>query len=63
MLPKLMGMNGDLYVQILKDELLNTLQFHDFNSSDIIFQQDNDSKHACKKVKGWLEEQDFETMV
>ena len=56
-------MDGDLYLQILKDELLNSLQYYGLNPSDIIFQQDNDPKHICKKVKEWLEEQDFETMV
>ena len=50
-------MDGDLYLQILKDELLETLQFYGLDSSDIIFQQDNDSKHTCKKVRKWLEEQ------
>ena len=29
----------------------------------ISFQQNNDPKHTCKKVKEWLEEQDFRTMV
>ena len=56
-------MDGDLYLQILKNELLNTLQYHGFNLSNVIFQQDNDPKHACKKVKEWLEEQKFRTMV
>lgn len=30
-------MDGDLYLQILKDNLLNTLQYYDLNPSDIIF--------------------------
>ena len=30
-------MDGDLYLQILKDELLETLQFYDLNLPDIIF--------------------------
>ena len=44
-------MDSDLYLQILKDDLLNTLEYHGLNLSDIIFQQDNDSKHISKKVK------------
>ena len=44
-------------------ELLNTLQYYHFNSSDIMFQQDDDPKHTCRKVKEWLEKQDFETIV
>jgi transposase len=56
-------MDGDLYLQILKDDLLNTLQYYGLNPSNIIFQQDNDHKHTCRLVRGWLEEQDFTTMV
>ena len=55
--------DGDLYLQILKDKLLETLQFYGLDPPDIIFQQDNDPKHTCRKVKEWLEEQDFRTMV
>ena len=56
-------MGEDLYLQILKDELLNTIQYHGLNPSDIIFQQNNDFKHTCKKVKKWLRKQEFRTMV
>ena len=55
--------DSDLFLQILKDELLNSLEHYGLNPSDNIVQQDNDSKHTSKKVKEWLEEQDFRTMV
>ena len=53
-------MDSDLYLQILKDDLLNTLEYHGLNPSDI---KDNDPKHTSKKVKEWLEEWEFRTMV
>ena len=56
-------MDSDLYLQILKDNLQNTLEFHGLNLSDIIFQQDNDPKHTSKKVKKCLKKQEFRTMV
>jgi len=30
-------LDGDLYLQILKDELQNSLEFYDLNPSDVIF--------------------------
>ena len=56
-------MDGNLYLQILKDELQQTLEYYGLNPPDIIFQQDNNPKHTCRLAKKWLEEQQFRTMV
>ena len=55
--------DNDLYLQILKDELLNSLEHYGLNPPDIILQQGNDPKYTSKKVKKWLGEQEFRTMV
>jgi hypothetical protein len=55
--------NGYLFLQSLMGELLNTQQYCGLNHSPISFEEDNDPKHTCRKVKEWLGEQDFETMV
>ena len=49
-------MDCDLYLQILKDELLNTMEYYGLNPPNTIFQQDNNPKHTCRIVKEWLAE-------
>ena len=55
-------MDGELYESILEDELKNTLEYYDEDIQDIVFQQDNNPKHTCKRVKRWFENEEMEAL-
>ena len=55
-------MDKEGYLEILKDELLQTFEYYGLKPEDHIFQQDNDSKHSSGLVQDWLKGQDFELM-
>ena len=57
------GQVRGIYVQILEEELQQTLGFFDTSQEDIIIQQDNDPKHTSRKAKKWFEDHEFEVMV
>jgi len=56
------NLNADLYCQILRDELIKSLDYHDLGVNDIIFQQDNDPKHTSKLAKECLQELGLKTL-
>lgn len=55
-------MDAELYISILDEDLLSTLEYYGLNHQDIIFQQDNDPKHTSKKASSWFKDHDFDVM-
>ncbi|EIE80726.1 hypothetical protein RO3G_05431 [Rhizopus delemar RA 99-880] len=55
-------MNSEGYLEVLKDDLLKTMESYGLDSSKVVFQQDNDPKHTSKIVKEWINQQPFEAL-
>ena len=51
-----------MYIDILSENLLGTLNDHNLDCNDIYFQHDGDSKHTSKHVTGWLELEDIDVL-
>jgi len=44
-------MDADLYITILEDELLQTIDYYNLNHQKVIFQQDNVHIYLARKVQ------------
>jgi transposase len=51
------GLDSDLYCQILKDDLVKTIEYYSMDKSEVILQHDNDPKHTSTKAKKCLHEE------
>jgi DDE superfamily endonuclease/Homeodomain-like domain len=56
------NMNGLLYTEILKDDILGTLKDLSIKKKDIYFQQDNNPKHTSKVAQEWFKKNKLDVL-
>ena len=49
-------MDKELYCKILEDDLKKSIEYYGLDRDNIIFQQDNDSKHTSGLAKQWFQD-------
>ena len=56
------NLDGELYTDILRDELMKTIKYYHLDEGEVIFQQDNDPKHTSRVAKEALNDLDLNVM-
>ena len=55
-------MDADQYVENLEHHLLPSMEETGISMENLIFEQDNDPKHTCRKAKNWMENNNINTL-
>jgi transposase len=50
------GLDSELYCNILREELINSIEYYRMDRDHVIFQQDNDPKHTSRRAKECLQD-------
>lgn len=56
------GMDAKLYVDILNDYLLQSVDYYGIDQGSFIFQHDNDPKHTSQLAKKWMHDHGVEVL-
>lgn len=56
-------LNARLYIDILKNDLLGTLDRYALDKANVVFQHDNDPKHTAKITVAWLANKGIEILA
>lgn len=57
------NMDGQLYQDVLRDELWQTINWYGLNPEEVIFMQDNAAPHTSRANLQWLDAQPFKVMT